>query len=302
MRAATMISLGASAALGLAALFVARVWLPGSAPSGPAKPAGGPEVPVVVAAVPLPYGAKLEAKHLTLAKLPASAVPAGAYRSIDQVLGGAQGSPVVLVPLAVREPLLPQKLSGTGARPSVAAAIAPGMRAYSIRVSDVSSVGGNALPGDRVDVLLTRDLSTDREEQKFVTDVVIQNVRVLGVDLNADPTSTKTAVPKTATLEVTVEDAQKLAIAADLGQLSLALRRTGGAELADVQRIASDHLGAGPARVTMPALTRVQGPASPMPSTSRSVAAAPSGRRLVVVHGDHSNEVTVASEWPRGGV
>src|SRR3712207_8845335 len=49
---------------------------------------------------------------------------------------------------------------------------------------------------DRVDVLLTRNLSTDNDVQRFASDIVIQNVRVLGIDLNADPTSTETMVPK----------------------------------------------------------------------------------------------------------
>ena len=62
-------------------------------------------------------------------------------------------------------------------------------------------------------------------------EVVIQNVRVLGVDLNADPTSNKPEAPSTATLEVSVRDAQKLAVAADLGSLSLALRAVGQAEV-----------------------------------------------------------------------
>jgi len=63
--------------------------------------------------------------------------------------------------------------------------------------------------------------------------VVVQNARVLGIDLNADPTSNKPASPNTATLEVSVEDSQKLSIASTLGTLSLALRRNGEAVIAD---------------------------------------------------------------------
>ena len=229
MRVATIISLGASALLGVGALFVAKVWLPSSTSGKEAAPGRAPaEVPVVVAAAPLPYGVTLERKHLALTKMPATAAPAGAFTSIDAVLASDKGAPVVLVPMSLREPLLPSKVSGPGQRKSIAAQINPGFRAFTIRVTDVAGVGGHALPGDRVDVLLTRDLSTDRNVQRFASDVVIQNIRVLGIDLNADPTSTEVLVPTTATLEVTVEDAQKLALAADLGALSLALRRSGG--------------------------------------------------------------------------
>ena len=142
------------------------------------------------------------------------------------------GPPVALTPIAARETLLPSKLSGPGARASVAAEIGEGFRAYTIKVSDVTGVGGHALPGDRVDVVLMRDLTPVGPTRNFVSDVVIQNIRVLGVDLNADLAANKPATPSTATLEVSVPDAQKLAVAADLGKLSLALRKTGAAEIA----------------------------------------------------------------------
>jgi pilus assembly protein CpaB len=127
--------------------------------------------------------------------------------------------------------VLPSKLSGPGARPSVAAEIADGMRAYTIRVNDVAGVGGHALPGDRVDVVLMRDLTPQGSVRTYVADVVLQDVRLLGIDLNADLSSNKPAEPKNATLEVSVEDSQKLAIASTLGTLSLALRRTGEAQV-----------------------------------------------------------------------
>jgi pilus assembly protein CpaB len=223
--------------LGLAALVVAKTVLPNAAaaraPAGAVQPVTG--VPVVVAAKPLKFGDRLEASQLTIAHLPSNAVPEGAFSTVAAVLAQDQGgAPVALTPIAARETLLPSKLSGPGARPSVAAEIADGMRAYTIRVSDASGVGGHALPGDRVDVVLMRDLTPNGETRNYVSEVVIQNIRVLAVDLNADLASNKPATPSTATLEVTVEDSQKLAVAGDLGKLSLALRKTGAAEVAPV--------------------------------------------------------------------
>ena len=118
MRLATVISLGASALLGVGALFVARVWLPSS--TAPAAPTAPPGVPVVVATTPLAYGVKLEPKHLVVERLPAGTAPEGAYTSIEQVLAQDGGAPVVLAPMAAREPLLPSKISGPGARPTIA--------------------------------------------------------------------------------------------------------------------------------------------------------------------------------------
>lgn len=234
MRVGTIVSLGASAALGLGALFVAKVALPAhsnvASAAIPAPVING--VPMVVASQDIKYGERLDASHLKVITVPREAAPAGAFASVDQVLAQDNGgAPVALLPIVAREPLLPTKLSGPGARPSVAAEIGAGMRAYTIGVSDVSGVGGHALPGDRVDVVLMRNLSKDDADKVLQAEVVIQNVRLLGVDLNADPTSNKPEAPSTATLEVSVRDAQKLAMAANLGSLSLALRALGQAEV-----------------------------------------------------------------------
>lgn len=234
MRVGTIVSLGASAALGLGALFVAKVALPArsnvATAASPAPVADG--IPVVVASRDIKYGERLSAGELRVIRVPRDAAPAGAFASVALVLSQDHGgAPVALTPILAREALLPTKLSGPGARPSVAAAIAPGMRAYTIGVSDISGVGGHALPGDRVDVVLMRNLSEDTSHKVLQAEVVLQNARLLGVDLNADPTSNKPEAPTTATLEVSVREAQKLAVAAGLGSLSLALRATGGAEV-----------------------------------------------------------------------
>ena len=235
MRVVTIVSLGASAVLGLGALVVAKAVLP-NAQTAKASAKAAPQVtgvPIVVAKAPLKFGDKLDASKVEVLNIPSNAVPEGAFKTVAAVLAQDNGgAPVTLTPIAAREPLLPSKLSGPGARPSIAAEIADGMRAYTIKVSDVTGVGGHALPGDRVDVVLMRDTSSDPNKHALVSEVVIQDVRVLGVDLNADITSNKPATPSTATLEVSVPDAQKLAVAGDLGKLSLALRRTGSAEIA----------------------------------------------------------------------
>jgi pilus assembly protein CpaB len=186
------------------------------------------------------------------------------------------------------------------------------MRAFALRVSDVTGVGGHGLPGDRVDVLLTRDLTGGDGPVRLVSDVVVQNARLLGVDLNADPTSNKPAEPKTATVEVSVEDAQKLSVAASLGELSLALRRNGASELAAVQPISGQDLGAIGASVRTASAVPVAAPApalmQPVPPPPAPPAAKPRARAaarpvhygrgssIVVVHGDRTDQVVVDSE------
>ena len=259
MRVVTIVSLGASAVLGLGALFVAKAVLPNN---GAAKAQASPEmvgVPVVVASRDLKYGSRIEPGMLAVIKAPQNMVPQGAFSSVEQVMAADKGgAPVVLFPIASREPLLPTKLSGPGARPTVAAEITDGMRAYTLKVSDATGVGGHALPGDRVDVVLMRDLTPNGDTRNYISYVVVQNARVLGVDLNADKTSDKPATPSTATIEVSVEDSQKLSIASTLGTLSLALRKNGAAEIEEVAplRTADFLVGGGGGRAASGGVVR----------------------------------------------
>ena len=272
MRVITIVSLGASAVLGLAALVVAKTVLPNQASAkAPASAVQVAGVEVVVAAKDLKYGDRVDADALKLIRVPADVVPQGAFTTVAAVLSADKGGPpVVLTPIAAREPILPSKLSGPGARPSVAAEIKDGMRAYTVKVTDVSGVGGHALPGDRVDVVLLRDLNPMGPNHNFISEVVLQDVRVLAVDLNADLASNKPATPSTATLEVSVADSQKLSVAADLGKLSLALRRTGSAEVA----------------ATTPVRTNVFAGGGGAPAPARSARAVSTGYGFLIIEGE----------------
>lgn len=281
MRVGTIVSLGASAVLGLGALVVAKVWLPSTGKHEKAVET----VPIVAAAKPIAFGTKLDEKSLVVLNLPVNAAPVGAYHSIKDVIKlDAGGAPVALVAIAAREPLLPAKLSGAGARPSVAAMITPGMRAYTILVSEQAGGGGHVLPGDRVDVVLTR--SIPGSDQNVQSDVVLQDVRVLGVNMNADQTSVDKVAPHTATLEVSADDAAKLSLAAKVGELSLALRRTGAAELTPVRVLKVSDLGpfsaaSTPSQAYQP--SAVPPPPAP-PSAIRK--SRPSSGGLIIINGD----------------
>ena len=97
------------------------------------------------------------------------------------------------------------------------------MKAVTIRVNDVEGVGGFVLPGDRVDVVLTRQI----DKGSASTEVVLQNARVLAVDQIADERAAKTTVAKSVTLEVSTVEAQKVWLASSVGNLSLLLRKAG---------------------------------------------------------------------------
>jgi pilus assembly protein CpaB len=286
MRIGIIASLAGSAGLGLAALGVAHFSLPKPVRAAvPASLIPANTVPVVVAADALAYGQKLDAGHLKVEHLPAGAAPQGAYASIPAVLDQAGGAPVVLTAIAAREVILADKLSGPGARPSLAAQIADGKRAYTIRLSDVTGVGGHVLPGDYVDVILSREIADDTGgTHRGAAELVLQNVRVLSIDLNSDPSTTKAAIAANGTLEVTVAEAQKLALAAQSGLLSLALRRLG----------ATDVASAAPVTTAAPATVRVAARLRPRSAPAHTAS------EIVVTQGGVTSRVQVASERREG--
>jgi pilus assembly protein CpaB len=121
--------------------------------------------------------------------------------------------------------------------------IADGMRAVTIRVNDVEGVAGFVLPGDRVDVTLTRQGEARGSEKNTSTnDVVLQGVKVLAIDQMADERADKPAIARAVTLEVDSNDAQRIALASQIGTMSLMLRRAGEATAAETRRVTISDL------------------------------------------------------------
>jgi pilus assembly protein CpaB len=225
VRASTIVMTGFAVVFGLLAVFVAHIWLNNQASRrGPAVAAAEKPVPtrtVVVAKQPLRFGTELNASMLQEIPWPANAVPTGAFSKISDVL--SPGRRIVLAAIEPNEPVLALKITGPGQRATLSALVKPGMKAVTIRVNDVEGVGGFVLPGDHVDVVLTRQI----EKGQATTEVVLQNTRVLAVDQSADERSNKAAVAKSVTLEVSTIDAQKVWLASTVGSLSLLLRKAG---------------------------------------------------------------------------
>ena len=277
MRIFTLASIGLSAVLAAGALFAARSFAP---PQRGSDSAQEPARQVVVAKTALRYGDRLTRGKLALVQLPQSATPAGAYSRIDDVVGGAGA--VAITGIAANEALLPDKIA-SGARASLAAAIADGYRAYTVRVTDVSGGGGHILAGDHVDVLLTRDEEGTTDMRRKRSDTLIQDVRVLGMDLQADPAAKEKAPPKTATLEVRPEDAARLAVAGEAGALSLSLRPAGAIEKAVLPTVRVSDLHGG----EMPR----EGAVVRRPAPFRPVVRPDRGSPLVIIQGADRAEV-----------
>lgn len=235
MRTSTIV-MGAFAVLfGLLAVFLAQTWLSNQAEQrmrsleAQKRPEASTRT-IVVARQPLRFGDELSAPSLREVPWPESALPAGAFARIADLTSGRRA---VVLPMDVNEPILSSKITGPGQRATLSAVLQEGMKAVTIRVNDVGGVAGFVLPGDHVDVVLTRQINADTANN----DVVIQNVRVLAVDQSADARAEKAAVVKAVTLEVDVTDAQRLALASAVGTLSLLLRKAGEVGEATPERV-----------------------------------------------------------------
>jgi pilus assembly protein CpaB len=178
---------------------------------------------VVVAARPIAFGQTLTPESLKVEAWPADARPQGSFRTIKELIN-AQAR-VALRPMEANEPILATRISGPGGRAGLSGVIQTGKRAVTIRVNDVIGVAGFVLPGDFVDVLITRQENKGGGSQAPMrTDTLLQSVRVLAVDQLANEKKGDPVVAKAATVEVDPEQAQKLALASEVGTLSLALR------------------------------------------------------------------------------
>jgi pilus assembly protein CpaB len=235
----TYLSLAGGIALAFLAIVLIRVYVGGAN--------RGPEIPLTAIAVAvrdLDAGAELKPADVQLARWPQESVPRGAFGSFDAIFRGAKkpGDRVVLATMVPGEPVLRSKVSGFGARPTMSARVHTGMRAFSIKIDDISGVAGFILPGDRVDILLTRQTGSDRS---LVADVIMQGVTVLGIDQLSDQKADKPVVGRTATVEVTPQQAEKLALAQKAGTLSLALLNQQASDPVATTPFAEHDLGGG---------------------------------------------------------
>ncbi len=217
----SLIAIGVALVLGLFAVYIANIFLTNSEERAKVVEVGTARV--AVAAVPLDYGIPVTPEKIRFVNYPANAVPPGAFSSINDIIPGGKAR-IALRPMLMNEPILSSKLTGPGEGASIAALLPDGMRAAAVRVNDVSGVGGFVQPNDSVDVLITRAM-TGSDQQ--VTDVLLQNVRIIAMDQNSKNADGTPVVAKTATIEVTPIDSQKLALAQQIGQLSLVLRKPG---------------------------------------------------------------------------
>ena len=191
MRTRAFWMLGLAIIFAIAAVFMAQDWLRKRS----AADAGNvlPTKTVVVANTPLEFGAVIRKEHLRAIKWPAGGIPKGSFQNMDELIKKGSNR-VVLRRIEANEPIMKSKITGFGGRASLSTIISNDMRATTIRVNDVNGVAGFILPNDRVDVLVTRDQMNATNQQRgrnLITDVLLQNVKVLAIDQDADESKEK---------------------------------------------------------------------------------------------------------------
>jgi pilus assembly protein CpaB len=217
-------------AMGATSVYLARDWLQRQGQSSDAAAKPSIELTtVVVAKLPMNFGDSVTSEYLREVEWPAATVPENSFRTVEELIKPGEER-VVLRSIQINEPVLLSKLSGAGGKATLSTILDKDMRAITIRVNDVNGVAGFVLPGDRVDVLLTREENRASRTKNPITDILLQNVKVLGIDQKANDNEDQPKVVRAVTLEVEPFDAQKLALAVTVGSLALALRHEANAD------------------------------------------------------------------------
>jgi pilus assembly protein CpaB len=232
----------------------------------------GPKtVNVIVAKTPLPYGTVIVPnQHLRWQPWPEDSLPEGVFTEAEALIGDDSMEPeerrrVVLRQIEPGEPILKSKVSGFGASQRMAMQLSEGKRAFTIRIDAVSGVAGFISPGDRVDIMMTRNTQGGLESV-----VILKGIQVIAVDHETNQQANRPKVARTATVEVTPTQAQKLALAQQLGRLSLTLRA-----LEDEQQAMDDET---PETVDVRDLLGIEDAPAPEPER-------PAGTRVILRRG-----------------
>lgn len=198
--------------LGLAAAVYANIWMGQRTNVASNK--------VAIAAVDVAAGSRLTPEMLAMIDWPSSSLPAGAVK--DPALLKDR---VVKLDVVRGEAIIEGKLAPVGTKGGLSAVIAEGKRAMTVRVNEVVGVAGFALPGNYVDILVHAEREAEgKAAARQISKTVLEHVLVLAVAQEAGRDDTKPKVVSAVTLELSLEDTEKLDLARSIGTLSLVLR------------------------------------------------------------------------------
>lgn len=176
---------------------------------------------VAVAKVAIPIGTKIIPEQIMVVQFPKESTPDGAFDSPEKLAGR-----VAVVNIGAREPIIESRLAPEGTAAGLSAVIPEGYRAMTVKVDDAAGISGFIMPGTLVDVVVVIDPREGSGMQDPISKIVLQNIKVLANGQNIDkPENQREANSvKAVTLQVTPEQAEKLALATNEGKLQLVMR------------------------------------------------------------------------------
>ena len=238
-----------------------------------APPAPKPTVSYLAAARPLSPGTLMRTEDFAVRTVPDDQVPQDAILDSSNARIEVRGGLVRRV-IATGAPLRAADVTRSRERGFLSAVLSPGTRAVSIGVDQVSGVAGLIWPGDQVDVILTQEFAPVDKGRIVTSETILTDVRVIAVDQDiaqgAASSGTAGKLAATVTLEVSSDQAEKLAVSGRLGRLSLAVR-----SIADPNQPITVTGGVSGADVS-DAFAKANGTAGP---------------KIQVIEGDHRSEV-----------
>jgi pilus assembly protein CpaB len=181
--------------------------------------------PIAVAAGNLPWGTKLQPEMIKMAPYLRESLPMGYFSSVVDLKDR-----VIIAPLKLNEPITEAKLAPTSVKTGgVSAVLKPGMRAIAVKGDKIIGISGFINPGNRVDVIVSVE---EPKTKKIQSKIFLENVAVLATGTQVEKNEKGEPMPVDVyTLEVTPEQAEKVALAASEGRLQFALRGVTDSEL-----------------------------------------------------------------------
>jgi pilus assembly protein CpaB len=187
---------------------------------------------ILVAAFDMPVGHFVKGEDLVWQSWPDETVHDKYIQQDTEITIESIVGAVAISTIAAGEPILDNRLIKPGNRGFMSAVLPAGKRAITIRINAASGNAGFVFPGDRVDILLTHEvkiISNDRETAQ-ISETILRDVRVLAINQTTDNPTHTPAIGKTATLEVTPKEAEKISLIRNMGELTLTLRSLGNGE------------------------------------------------------------------------
>jgi pilus assembly protein CpaB len=203
-----------SMVMGIGAAYFANNWV--QTRSGEVADANSSTVTVMAASMDIPYGTKIESRHMKAVQIPKEILPQGSVMSVEELEGYVATTDVVEGEMLMKTRFAEHDIGST-----LAALIGENMRAITVRVDDVVGVAGFLLPGNYVDVLATK---INRTTKTAKTDTILKKIKVLAVDQTARTSDADPVLVRAVTLEMTGPQAEILSKRRAEGEIGLTLR------------------------------------------------------------------------------